>query len=382
MNDISRVSLGEILRLERRPVEIIPDSEYAEIGIYCFGRGIFHKTPRSGFEVGDKQLYLIKEGDFILQVTFAWEGAVALASVSEEGMYGSTRFPTFRVNEELCFAPYLLNYFRTPEGLEQLVKISPGSAGRNRVLSIKRIPEVLVPLPPIAQQRRIVARIEELAAKIEEARGLRKRAIEESQTLITSLHLNLANSRKVKLGEILALDERQEEVIFGKQFPQVGVKGFGGGLFAKESIDSTQTTYKVFNRLYDGALVLSQVKGWEGAIAVCPPVLVDKYVSPEYRTFSCIPGYAMPEYLAALVVTPWFWHQLKNLTRGMGGRRERTRPEQFLNMEMPMPTFDQQKYAISVFKKVNMMQASRNEARREMEGLLPTILDKAFKGEL
>ncbi len=56
------------------------------------------------------------------------------------------------------------------EGLQQLVKICPGSAGRNRVLSIKRIPEVLVPLPPLTDQRRLVARIEELAAQIHEAR--------------------------------------------------------------------------------------------------------------------------------------------------------------------------------------------------------------------
>jgi type I restriction enzyme S subunit len=95
------VSLDELLRLERRPVKIVPEGQYTEIGIYCFGRGIFHKSPRSGFEVGNKDLFLIKEGDFILQVTFAWEGAVGLASSAEDGMYGSTRFPTFRVNKDL-----------------------------------------------------------------------------------------------------------------------------------------------------------------------------------------------------------------------------------------------------------------------------------------
>jgi type I restriction enzyme S subunit len=97
-------------------------------------RGIFHKIPRTGIEVGDKDLFLLKEGDFILQVTFAWGGAVAIVSAAEDGMYGSTRYPTFRVDQTRCVPHFLLNYFKTEEGLQQLVKICPGSAGRNRVL--------------------------------------------------------------------------------------------------------------------------------------------------------------------------------------------------------------------------------------------------------
>src|SRR5437667_878654 len=176
-----RVSLGDLIRLDRRPVKVEPEKLYQEIGIYCFGRGIFHKTPRTGFEVGEKHLFLMREGDFILQVTFAWEGAVAIVSAAEDEMYGSTRYPTFRVDENRCLPEFLLNYFKTEEGLQQLVKICPGSAGRNRVLSIKRIPEVLVPLPPLAEQRRLVARIEEVAAQIHEARTLRQHAAEAAE---------------------------------------------------------------------------------------------------------------------------------------------------------------------------------------------------------
>lgn len=112
--------------------------------------------------------------------------AVALVSADEEGMYGSTRYPTFRVDRKRCVPEFLLNYFRTEGGLQQLVKICPGSAGRNRVLGIKRIPEVLVPLPPLHEQRRIVDRIEELAVKIGEAHELRKQATAEVEALILS----------------------------------------------------------------------------------------------------------------------------------------------------------------------------------------------------
>jgi type I restriction enzyme S subunit len=196
------VSLGELLRLERRRVTVDPEKLYQEIGIYCFGRGIFHKVPRAGFEVGDKDLFLMKQGDFILQVTFAWEGALAIVSALEDGMYGSTRYPTFRVDESRCVPRFLLNYFRTEGGLQQLVKICPGSAGRNRVLSIKRIPEVLVPLPPLAEQRRVVARIEELAAQIHEARTLRHQAAEEAEALVASVRAKLLQETPAEREEI------------------------------------------------------------------------------------------------------------------------------------------------------------------------------------
>lgn len=178
------VSLGELVNLQRRPVETLPEAQYQEIGIYCFGRGIFHKIPRSGLEVGDKKLFHLKEGDLILQVTFAWEGAIALCSKHEEGLYGSTRYPTFRVNEDRCFAPFLTQYLLTRDGQEQISRICPGSAGRNRVLSIKRVPEVMVPLPPLEEQRRIMARVDSLSAKIAEAKLLKRETIKEVEILM------------------------------------------------------------------------------------------------------------------------------------------------------------------------------------------------------
>lgn len=153
-----------IARLERRPVVVEPEGMYREIGIYSHGRGIFHKTPKTGFEIGKKNLYKIKNGDIILQITFAWEGAVALAGPEEDGLYGSVRFPTFRTVEKICNPRYLLMYLKTADGIAQLKKISPGSAGRNRVLSIKRLREVLIPVLPLKLQQQLM---DELQVKVD-----------------------------------------------------------------------------------------------------------------------------------------------------------------------------------------------------------------------
>lgn len=167
-SNVRHLPFDEIAMLERRPVVVLPDHKYQEIGTYSYGRGIFHKPPRTGFEVGDKQLYLVRSGDFILQITFAWEGAVALAGQAEDGLYGSVRYLTFRVNEDICSPRYLLVYMKTAEAINQLGKISPGSAGRNRVLNVKRLKEILVPVVPLNLQNWLTDHLQSVVDALKE----------------------------------------------------------------------------------------------------------------------------------------------------------------------------------------------------------------------
>jgi len=118
------------------------------------------------------------------------------------------------------------------------------------------------------------------------------------------------------------------------------------------------TAYRVFNTLSDGAVVVSQVTGWEGA------------------------GMADPEYLRVLVATPSFWTRLREATRGVGARRERTRPEQFLALRVQMPIIDQQRFGAGVFAQIAALKRLQAGTAVELDALLPSVLGRAFKGEL
>ncbi len=178
------VPFTDIAHLERRPVDVKLDARYREIGVYSFGKGIFLKPPRTGAEIGNKALIEIRAGDLILQLTFAWEGAVALAEPAHDGLFGSVRYLTFRVNETFCSPRYLLIFLRTAEGKAQLEKISPGSAGRNRVLSLKRLNEVLVPIPPLETQRWLT---DDLQAQMDALNRLQTETAGEMDALLPSI---------------------------------------------------------------------------------------------------------------------------------------------------------------------------------------------------
>jgi type I restriction enzyme S subunit len=180
------VKLDEMLQLQRRWVKLNPLDEYTEIGIRSYGRGIFHKTPVDGASLGNKRELQICPGDLVFMNVFAWEGAVAVAGPKEQGTIGSHRFATYTPTGDSCVPQFLQLYFQTKDGRELLGRVSPGSAGRNRTMNLAMLSAQEVPLPPIGEQRRIVVRIEEVVAKISEARCLQEGMEADSEALCRS----------------------------------------------------------------------------------------------------------------------------------------------------------------------------------------------------
>lgn len=175
--------MAKVAPLVRRPVEVEPDKTYMELGVRSFGRGTFHKPGLSGMEVGSKKLFTIESGDLVFNIVFAWEGAVAIAKPEDDGRVGSHRFLTCVTNPDEVAAEFLLFYFRTPEGLQKLGETSPGGAGRNRTLGLKKLEVVEVPIPPIETQRWF----NRIQAKAEEIESIRKRTAKEVDALMPAL---------------------------------------------------------------------------------------------------------------------------------------------------------------------------------------------------
>lgn len=144
--------MAELAPLERRPVEVHPDRSYHELGIRSFGRGTFHKPVLDGAAVGSKKLYLIREGDLLFNIVFAWEGAVAVAGHADDGRVGSHRFLTCVADSNVVTTDFLCFYFLTPAGIGKLSKASPGGAGRNRTLGLRKFSVIDVPIPQIDRQ--------------------------------------------------------------------------------------------------------------------------------------------------------------------------------------------------------------------------------------
>lgn len=151
-SDTPRAPMAKVAPVVRRPVEILPDKWYPELGIRSFGNGTFHKDPIKGSEVGTKRLYRIEPGDLLFSNVFSWEGAIAVVQSADKGRFGSHRFITCVPDSRKATADFLCHWFLTGQGLADIRAASPGAAGRNKTLGIKKLEAIEVPLPPIEHQ--------------------------------------------------------------------------------------------------------------------------------------------------------------------------------------------------------------------------------------
>lgn len=154
--------VGEMLQLMRRSVSVDPFGTYREIGIRSFGKGIFHKEPLSGADLGNKRVFEVHPGDLVLSNVFAWEGAVALAREADRGRIGSHRFMTYVAKDDSVDLGYLRYFFISERGRALLNQASPGSAGRNKTLAIERFEALEIPVPASEEQQRIARQLDAL----------------------------------------------------------------------------------------------------------------------------------------------------------------------------------------------------------------------------
>jgi type I restriction enzyme S subunit len=181
--ECDRKAMKDIAPLIRRSVKIDLEEEYLELGLRSFGKGTFHKPAIRGSELNGKRLFRIEPGDLLFSNVFAWEGAVAVARPEDAGRFGSHRFISRKPIEGMTSADFLYYYFTTPEGIEQLGKASPGSAGRNRTLGLKMLDEIQVPVPNYEKQLWIVS----IAKRLEQLRERQSLINQEIEGLFKSV---------------------------------------------------------------------------------------------------------------------------------------------------------------------------------------------------
>ncbi len=204
-NDWELARTDSVLQRVKNKVEVVETEEYQQIGIRSHAKGIFHKELVTGEELGNKSVFWIKENCFIVNIVFAWEHAIAKTTESEKGMIASHRFPMYEPKDNKVDIDYILYFFKSKRGKHLLGLASPGGAGRNKTLGQGEFSGLKIPVPSIAEQRKIVevlTTIDNLIIKQEEFINSKAKQFKGLMQKLLCMDSRKNGLREVNLGSI------------------------------------------------------------------------------------------------------------------------------------------------------------------------------------
>src|SRR5439155_25651046 len=151
-----------------------------------------------------------------------------IAGADVDGCAASGEFPTFKLDEDRV-APRWLHWQTKTRGFwTKCDALSRGTSGKNRIKP-ELFLTIRVPLPPLAEQRRVVGRIEELAAQIHEARTLRYDAGEEVEAVLRSILTHDEQAKPTPMRALVKLRHPDVTVRADEIYQFAGVYCFGRG---------------------------------------------------------------------------------------------------------------------------------------------------------
>jgi type I restriction enzyme S subunit len=326
---------------------------------------------------------LVREGDLIINKIWVRHGSTAIATKAVDGCAASGEFPTFELDPSRAIPGWLHWQTKTRVFWGKCDALSRGTSGKNRIKP-ELFLTITVPLPPLCEQRRIVARIEELVAKVEEARALRRQAGEGCDILCRAI---LADTRDgdhtlTPMSELVTLREQDVSVQQEETYHFAGVYCFGRGVFSAQSKSGMDFAYRVLTRLRTGDFVYPKLMAWEGAFGVVPPECDGRVVSPEFPVFEVNGQKVRPEVLDVYFRDPAVWPVVAGQSTGTNVRRRRLNPRDFLSFRFPLPVASVQDRLCDVKRRMDALKQLQSDTAAELDALLPSILDQAFKGEL
>jgi type I restriction enzyme S subunit len=379
-----KVSFGKVLKQVRREYKVDATKEYALLGARWYAKGLYVKDRKLGSDIRASSLFSVKTGDFVYNRLFAWKGSFAVATESEHDCFVSNEFPCFEVNRAKLDPAYLLHYFSREAAWAEALGLSSGATptSRNRLKEVNLL-GMEIPLPPLPEQRRIVAKIEELVVKIEEARELRKWQEQAAHGALLGAFWHIAkNARTLPMQEVAPQIRRPVEVVIAGMYPELGIRSFGKGTFHKPALSGAEIGNKRIFWIKPGDLLLSNVFAWEGAIAVAKADDDNRVGSHRYIT--CVPRkeIATAAFLCFYFLTPEGLDLIRGASPGGAGRNRTLGLAALDAIQVPVPPLPKQHWFDDLQFKAHDLTSETRAVAAEVGSLLPSILDRAFKGEM
>lgn len=372
--------MGEVLRRSHETVDIVLDREYQELTVRLWGKGVVRRGTVTGAEVAASKRFVARSGQFILSRIDARNGAFGLVPNALDGSIVSNDFPVFAVDSALLSSQFLDWMSRTTSFVDMCAKASEGTTNRVR-LSEKKFTSLEIPLPPLSDQERIVARLDDLKAQVDTIRTLRAHEEEEINNMLLGAFNAIAkNAPRRLLGDAAPLVRRPVAIKAAESYKELGIRSFGKGTFHKPALNGVEIGSKRIFRIEPGDLLFSNVFAWEGAIALAQPDDLGRVGSHRFITCVPRPDMAVARFLCFFFLTQEGLDLIGVASPGGAGRNRTLGLHALKKIQVPLPPLQKQKWFESLVVEVEKLRRLQAETAADIDRILPLAVKKAFDG--
>lgn len=283
-----------------------------------------------------------------------------------------------RANQTKVIPQWILSWFLSQTGKEAVADRVEGvhlTQGRAR--------EIDIPIPPLVEQQRLASRIDAQISRVEAIRKAQRELEIELRGILNGYYAEICADAEWKpLAEIAPIVRRPVSVEAGKSYPELGIRSFGKGTFHKPVIAAEQLGSKRIYHIHTGDLIFNNVFGWEGAVAVVKPEDAGRVGS--HRFITCVPNanVATTPFLYFHFTTEQGLHDLGDASPGGAGRNRTLGLAALGNIQVPVPNYDKQVVFARLWEKVETTRRLQAELTADLAAYVPSLLAKAFRGEL
>jgi type I restriction enzyme S subunit len=287
---------------------------------------------------------------------------------------GIVKADCFRVRlpPDVIEPEYLIGFLNSPVALTQAASQMRG-ATRPR-LTVEMLRETRIPLPGLAEQRRIAARLREELAAVTAARTAFEAQLAGLDALVWAI---LRETLAAPTTRTLAIRDCLREVTAGigerwREFPVLGATRAGLAP-AKEGVGKAPGRYKPVR---PGTIFYNPMRILLGSIALLDDDDAPGITSPDYVAMTAVEGTLHPR---------WFYHWfrsragaefIKSLTRG--AVRERLLFNRLAQGEIPVPAWPAQVAAAAKFREIKRSRAAITARLAALEKMPAMLLRAAF----
>lgn len=290
---------------------------------------------------------------------------------------------------------YLTHYWNASRTTEYLRSIASSTSGLY-VLTAAKVRGVRIPLPPLEEQRRIVAAVEEQFSRLDAgvaALGRVRQNLKRMRAAVlvdafTHLEATLSATSGQELFPFVTSGSRGWAKYYssdGPEFLRIGNvprTGIDLDLAEIQRVSPPANAEGRRTRVQSGDLLIS-ITADLGRVAVIPQTMGEAYINQHLALARPIDG-AVPRYLAWYLASPFGLRQWDNLRRG--ATKIGLGLDDIRSLRIPIPTSDVQQSTVDVIEAAwegfQWLEQSLDDCERRAQHLRSSLLAAAFSGRL